>query len=63
MATESNGKKPDQAGGTGLENDTPEVAGRARRMLYVCGICGAMNYADSNWKWLTCWKCSQRQDL
>jgi hypothetical protein len=63
MGEQNEGKKPDQEGGAGLENDTPEVAGRARRLMYVCGVCGAMNYADSNWKWLTCWKCSQRQDL
>ena len=41
MANENEGKNPDQAGGVGLEKDPPEVAGRARRLMYVCGVCGA----------------------
>ena len=55
--------KPEEAdqrkgpGGTGVEKEEAEVAGRARRLLWVCWNDGAGNYVDPTWKWFSCWKC------
>ena len=54
---EKPGKGP---GGIGLEKDDAqgaEVAGRAKRILYICWNDGAGNYVDPAWTWFSCWRC------
>jgi predicted RNA-binding Zn-ribbon protein involved in translation (DUF1610 family) len=60
MAEEKPERKPDGKGGAGKEkneSEGAEVAGRGKRVLYICPFCGAQNYVDSDWTWFVCWNC------
>jgi hypothetical protein len=59
MSTEKAGRKPDDAGGVGIEDPSGnEVEGHKRRtLLYTCWNCGAQNYVDPDWKYFVCWRC------
>ncbi len=59
-------KQPDGPGGVGKEageNQTAEVAGRSKALLYTCFNDGAGNYIDPNWEWFQCWKCGSIYNL
>jgi hypothetical protein len=66
MADEKTGKKPDQEGGAGVEDNdaakaeaASEVEGHRHhhRLLYTCWHDGAANRVHGNWSWFTCWRC------
>jgi hypothetical protein len=57
---------PDGQGGVGKEKDEStgaEVSGRGRQLVLICPQCGAQNYADPNWTWVTCWKCQSQKPV
>ena len=60
MADEKSGRKPEKAGGPGIEKDPPEsaeAAPRSKRMAYICWNDGASNFVEPGWEWFTCWRC------
>jgi len=59
MSAEETDPKPGQKGGVGTENPIPqneEVAGRKASFLN-CSNCGAGNYYQPTWGFVTCWRC------
>jgi predicted RNA-binding Zn-ribbon protein involved in translation (DUF1610 family) len=53
-------------GGVGQEKNESagvEVSGRAGQLVFICPQCGAQNYADANWTWVTCWKCQFKKPV
>jgi hypothetical protein len=52
-------KQKEGPSGIGREkpDDSSEVAGRGRQILYTCYNDGAGNYIDPSWKYWSCWRC------
>lgn len=60
MPADNAGRKPETAGGAGLEKDPPapvEAESRSKRMAYICWNDGASNFVEPGWEWFTCWRC------